>query len=157
MATAAERSAAGVDKKAMRPPGSKHFAKGHPGGPGRPKGSVSGRKGIIQMMDSILEDPDIKKQIATAMVAEIMAGNKKALAFLQAHVYPNTPKESIIEVKDNTEGRNGVRIVMSETTGEAVLQERKLAEESAATGDSATTGSTLAPDKSSSINDAETV
>jgi hypothetical protein len=100
--------------KALRPPGSKHFVAGNPGGPGRQKGQVSGRKQVVNLLDAILTDPQVKAKIAEAMVNQIMSGDKNALKFLQDHVYPNTPKEVSVTDDRSQQGRVAVRIIMGD-------------------------------------------
>ncbi|MFX0133027.1 MAG: hypothetical protein ACFFDN_05205 [Candidatus Hodarchaeota archaeon] len=62
-----------------------------PGGPGRPKGSKSGRTLVLQTLDKILAEQKTQEKIREFYQAKI---DENLDQFLRDHVYPFIPKEA---------------------------------------------------------------
>ena len=79
------------------------FKKGNPGGPGRPKGSVSGRKKCLQILDSLLDKSENQEKFADALQKQF---DKNPVAFWRGIVLPLSPKD----VKISPDNIAGIRI-----------------------------------------------
>lgn len=71
--------------------------KGIPG-PGRPKGSVSGRTLVLKTLDRILAQEKTQEKIATFYRSRI---NEDLQSFLINHVYPFIPKEAKLLIEND--------------------------------------------------------
>ena len=71
------------------------FRPGCAAGPGRPAGSVSGRREALRVLDSVLADADIQATLETAIRA---AFNKNPIAFFKTIVMPLLPQESKVAI-----------------------------------------------------------
>mgnify|MGYP003588776232 FL=1 len=74
-------------------------------GPGRPKGSVSGRRQALALLDEILGEEDSKRAMRDALRQHLQ---KNPVAFFRQLVMPLLPSEAKIEV-DNSGGTVGWR------------------------------------------------
>ena len=64
-------------------------------GPGRPPGSVSGRREALRVLDSVLADSTIQATLETAIRT---AFNKNPIAFFKTIVMPLLPQESKVAI-----------------------------------------------------------
>jgi len=71
------------------------FRPGCAPGPGRPAGSVSGRREALRVLDSVLADADIQATLETAIRA---AFNKNPVAFFKSIVMPLLPAETKLSI-----------------------------------------------------------
>ncbi len=74
-------------------------------GPGRPKGSVSGRRQALALLDEILGEEDSKRAMRNALRQHLQ---KNPVAFFRQLVMPLLPSEAKIEV-ESSEGAVGWR------------------------------------------------
>ena len=65
-------------------------------GPGRPKGSVSGRRQALALLDEILGEEDSKRAMRDALRQHLQ---KNPVAFFRQLVMPLLPSEAKIEVE----------------------------------------------------------
>ena len=83
------------------------FEKGHPGGPGRPKGS--GRSQALAVLDEVCENTKVKSAIRKELMKKAL---QNPLAFFMKIVVPLLPKElsldekSIINIYFRKDGNN---------------------------------------------------
>jgi hypothetical protein len=82
------------------------FVKGGTPGPGRPKGSIGGRKKFLQMFDDLCADKRAMERMKLALAAKV-AGDPEA--FIKEFLMPLLPKESLVQVEG--EQKAAVRIV----------------------------------------------
>ena len=75
------------------------FKKGQPGGPGRPKGSVSGQKKCMQVLDDLLDRSENQERFAKELQK---AFEKNPVAFWRNIVLPLSPKDVKISSDDVT-------------------------------------------------------
>ena len=71
------------------------FQPGNPGGPGRPRGSVSGRLKCVQALDELLSREQNLTRLDEALQAEF---DRNPSRFFRAYVMPLLPKDSKLEV-----------------------------------------------------------
>ncbi len=72
-------------------------------GPGRPRGSISGRRQALALLDEILGEEDSKRAMRDALRQHLQ---KNPVAFFRQLVMPLLPSEAKIEV-ENSEGAVG--------------------------------------------------
>ena len=73
------------------------FKKGKPGGPGRPKGSVCGRKKALAVLDEILGDENNLKLLRKRLQEMVDKDPVKVLTQLG---YPMMPKDAVLSITD---------------------------------------------------------
>ena len=66
-------------------------------GPGRPKGSLSGRSKVLQTLDSILAEHKTKEKIIKFYLSKL---DDDPGSFLKDHVYPFIPKDVNLNLPD---------------------------------------------------------
>ena len=74
------------------------FKPGHEGGPGRPKGSKSGRRAALDLLDGVLAEKMSKKETREALAADVekkFGGNP--LGFFLKVIVPLIPRELLIQ------------------------------------------------------------
>ena len=73
------------------------FAKGNPGGPGRPKGSKGGRRKLLDMFDELLGEHLSKKDTLKRLASDIEKKfNANPVGFLMKVGFPLVPKEILM-------------------------------------------------------------
>lgn len=73
------------------------FKPGWAGGPGRPKGSVCGRKKALAVLDAVLGDENNLKLLKEHLIAQL---EKNPTEFFLKMGYPLMPKDATLSVTD---------------------------------------------------------
>jgi hypothetical protein len=83
------------------------------GGPGRPKGSVSGRSQALAVLDEVCGDTKIKEVMRKELMAKAMAN---PVGFFMKIVVPLIPKEAVINMNLHEDTNNAILETLSELT-----------------------------------------
>ena len=101
--------------------GDGRFAKGNPGGPGRPRGAV---RGAASALDQIAVDASA--ELIKVVLERARAGDREALKLVQARLWPQRRTIAPGNVPGNARGNLEKRIRALEDRVSAILRARGL-------------------------------